>query len=384
MPNETNNVDIESGTVNVAVFSQTDAALAGLREKYSEVPDAETKDGYALVKAGCKELTTLRTSIDKARKEIKQPYLEAGRIIDAEAKRITEALVELETPMKAAKKLVDDREKREKEERLARLREKIAGIREFIGKARGQESVEVAVLIGEVDAIDCSKDFYDLSVEAAEARTDTLQQLNEIYTERLQFEISEKERKELEERQREGERKRQIENKLNDLKAIPLDFVGRSSKEIEEKQEALRNWYPQPEVFCELHAEAVEALNSVIGKLNQLKESAEYGERAREDEKEQLSQQERFNQQVAEGQHKAAGQVGFGIDMAESGGDKTAEEIVEAGEATEDREVTEAEIITRFFAGFAEFNPQQAEAITEVIMSDGVPGVTITVTKEKL
>jgi len=370
MSNIKDDVNVEEETVNIAIFNQTDAALEMLKEKYSVVPSTDTKEGYELVKSACSDLVSRRTSLEDARKKAKQPYLDGGRIIDKEAKRITVALVELEDPMKAAKKLVDDREKREKEERLARLREKIAGIRGFVGKARGLESAEVAKLIEEVDAIDCSKDFYDLSVEAAEARTETLTYLNEIYSERLQFEISEKERKELEERQKEDERKRLIENKLNDLKMIPINFMGKSSKEIGEKLEALSGWEPKEEQFGELHAEAVEALNIVIQQLEQAKTGAEVIEKAAEDERK--AEAARL-QQIADDRREA--------EQAQK--TEPADELVDKPVAdAAKQEPTEEEIITRFLAGFEELNPAQATAIAEVIMGDGVPGVTITVTKE--
>ena len=368
-------VNIEKETVNIAIFNNTDAALAMLKEKYSKVPDTETPGGYELVKAACTDLLSRRTGLEDARKKAKQPYLDGGRIIDKEAKRITTALVELEEPMKIAKKLVDDREKRQKEERIARLREKVAGIREFVGKARGQESTEVAKLIEEVDAIDCSKDFYDLSVEAAEARTDTLQQMNEIYAERLQFEISENERKELEERQKEEDRKRLIENKINDLKMIPVNFIGKSSIEIGEKLDALSGWNPDPSKFAEYHAEAMTALKTVIQKLEQAKAGAAVIESVQAEEERRRYQQE-----------EEVEKEGGGDCLAEIATDRLEDDISpEEFGAIKDGEPEKSvdEIITRFFAGFAEFNPQQAEAITEVIMSDSVPGVTITVTKER-
>ncbi|MEX7116279.1 hypothetical protein AB2C39_33940, partial [Pseudomonas aeruginosa] len=70
------NVDLENGTVDVAEYNATNAALEKLREKYATLPDANTADGYEFIKAGIKELTTLRTSLEAARKREKAPYIE--------------------------------------------------------------------------------------------------------------------------------------------------------------------------------------------------------------------------------------------------------------------------------------------------------------------
>ncbi|KAA5569977.1 DUF1351 domain-containing protein, partial [Pseudomonas aeruginosa] len=148
------NVDLENGTVEVAEYNATNAALAKLREKYATLPDANTADGYEFIKAGIKELTTLRTSLEAARKREKAPYIEAGQIIDAEAKRITAALVTLEDPMKAAKKEVDDRVERERQERIARLLSKVDAIKGMPAQVRGKTSDEIAAMIdrcGEID-----------------------------------------------------------------------------------------------------------------------------------------------------------------------------------------------------------------------------------------
>lgn len=193
-----NNVNLEAGTADIAEYSATEAALAMLREKYSVVPDANTDEGYALVKAGIKELTTLRTSLEAARKREKEPHLQAGRIIDAEAKRITEELVKLEDPMKAAKKEVDDRIERERQERIARLQVKVDAIVAMPGQVRGKSSQEIASMLDRVGEIDAMHDYYDLTKEAVAARENALSELAQMLTDRLAFEASEEDRKKAE------------------------------------------------------------------------------------------------------------------------------------------------------------------------------------------
>ena len=137
----------ETGEVNIQLFNKTEAGLAELNKLYSKVPEIITKDDYEFVKNACSELTGLRTSIEKTRKAIKQPYIDAGRAIDDRAKEITEKIRKLEDPMKEAKKAHDEIEKRKKEERLARLREKVDAIKAYAVNARGKSASEIEDII---------------------------------------------------------------------------------------------------------------------------------------------------------------------------------------------------------------------------------------------
>lgn len=98
-------------------FNVTDAALAELGEKYKGVRfDVQTKDGMKAAIAGRAELRTIRVDIEKTRVELKAPLLETGRLIDAEAKRITVQLSALEDPID---KQIKAEEKRFEEEKRA-------------------------------------------------------------------------------------------------------------------------------------------------------------------------------------------------------------------------------------------------------------------------
>lgn len=236
-----NDVNLDNGTVNIAVFNQTDAALAALREKYQTVPDANTDEGYALVKNGLKELTGLRTRLEAVRKEVKEPYLQAGRIIDAEAKRITAELVALEDPMKAAKKEVDDRIERERQERIARLQSKVDAIKAMPGHVRGKSSQEIESMLDRVGEIDAMHDFYDLTREAVAARQAALDELTQMLGERLEFEVAEKARIKAEEERAELQRKldeQQAEN--NRLLAEQQAAMQRQQEEIQRQQQEMQ------------------------------------------------------------------------------------------------------------------------------------------------
>ena len=260
------NVDLKKGTVEVAEYTQTNAALAMLREKYSIVPDANTEEGYALVKTGIKELTTLRTRLEAARKREKEPYLKAGRIIDAEAKRITEELQKLEDPMNAAKKEVDDRIERERQERISRLQLKVDAIKAMPAQVRGKSSTDIAEMLDRVGEIDAMHDYYDLTKEAVAARQAALDDLTQMLTDRLAFEASEEERKNAEAaqarleqqlaEQREQMRKQQEEiDRQKAENERQQDEMRKQREELERAQAALQQPEPAPAV-----AEVAEAV----------------------------------------------------------------------------------------------------------------------------
>jgi hypothetical protein len=87
-------------------FDATDEMIAGLRKRLDGLK-ADTPANYELVRAGLAEVRTLRTGVERSRKELKAPATAYGKRVDAEAKRITGLLVAIESPLKAAKDAAD-------------------------------------------------------------------------------------------------------------------------------------------------------------------------------------------------------------------------------------------------------------------------------------
>jgi hypothetical protein len=304
-------IDFEKN--QVAVFNATEVALAALREKYGTVPDVETTEGYELAKTGIKEITGYRTGLEKKRKEIKAPYLDAGKIIDAEARRITEELEALESPLKEAKQKVDEREAREKAERIAKLQAKVDAITAHIEEAKGKSADEIAAIIERVDAIDPLIDFYDLTQEAVAARKDALAALNTMYQDRAAWERMEREKKEAAEKLEEERRKNIIQQRLTNLKGMPLDLMDKSAKEIAAALEKLKGYVPPADDFGEFHDEAITTQQSVIGRLERLHAQAVKLEEVKrqEEEKEREAYTQSAGEQLAEeSEQQAAEDIG--------------------------------------------------------------------------
>jgi hypothetical protein len=88
-------------------YGVTEAVLAELRQFWDGI-DKVTDDNYDTVKAGCKTLVTLRTSIETKRNE----YLTDARAytdaVNTEAKRVTGLVAAIEAPAKVLKLKYDD------------------------------------------------------------------------------------------------------------------------------------------------------------------------------------------------------------------------------------------------------------------------------------
>ena len=90
-------------------YNVTDVALAEIKQRYGElaVHGPDDKAGYDAVKAAISELRTLRTGIEKKRKELKDLALRYGRAVDDEAKRLTSEVSQIEERLKTEKERTD-------------------------------------------------------------------------------------------------------------------------------------------------------------------------------------------------------------------------------------------------------------------------------------
>tara|TARA_R100001039_G_C1847250_1_gene107381 strand:- start:327 stop:1298 length:972 start_codon:yes stop_codon:yes gene_type:complete len=214
-------------------------ALAGLREQYGTVPDMQTKEGYDLCKKGIKELTTYRTSTDKLRKEITKPHRDFIDRVNQYGKDLIEKLEAIEKPLKDAKQHEDERAEREKQQRIAKLRERIqVEILSYKDTAVGLDSNALAELHDE--AVNINTDgYFDVTKEAEDAKAEVLQHIIEMHGRAL-----EKERLAAEQAEVEAERRRlREENEKREAEQKELEELRRFKAE----QEAKRNPEPQPQ-----------------------------------------------------------------------------------------------------------------------------------------
>ena len=180
----------------VVRFTRTEAALADLREKYKDaIYDLTTTRGDTAARQARKELVSLRTGLERRRKELKAPATEFARKIDAEAARITAAIVALETPIDAQ---IRADEQRREEERLERIRseearqdaqrQRISDITNVAVRAVGLPSADIAEKIALVTRITIGDDYEEFAAAAINAKAETLLRLQELHAAALQAE----------------------------------------------------------------------------------------------------------------------------------------------------------------------------------------------------
>lgn len=206
-------------------YSVIEAGLAELKNKYAVIHDVSTTEGYNQCKKDAREVGKYRIELESKRKEIKGPALQKCKDIDEEAKRIQAEIALVEDPLKLAYKSVDERVKKEKEERLAKIESEIEAIKSYKDRSFSATPAEISEFIEVVDGIDCTEGFYELTKEALIARKETLEHLNSALKQAAQREIEEKKRveqeAELEELRKikaeQEEKERQLENERREI-----------------------------------------------------------------------------------------------------------------------------------------------------------------------
>ncbi|MCB5286032.1 MAG: hypothetical protein LHW45_10670 [Candidatus Cloacimonetes bacterium] len=170
-------------------YSQTEAGLQELRSRMAGVVyDVATTKGMASAKKDRRECVTLRTSLEAMRKEIKAPALERCKLIDSEAKRITEEILKLERPIDEAIKVEEARKEAEKaekarieQERVDGIKAKIQTIKEYPIKAINLTAAKLAEVLPNVEALSITEDDYqELTAEAQYAKMGSVAKLKEI------------------------------------------------------------------------------------------------------------------------------------------------------------------------------------------------------------
>lgn len=116
--------------------------IAELKSKFSNMTCADTK-GYELTRKAIAECRSMRTAIEKRRKELKADSLEFGRKVDTVAKFLTSEIESVETPLLDMKQEVDDAKERE---RLRKEEEKAEELRKlYLAEKKAEEDRLAAI-----------------------------------------------------------------------------------------------------------------------------------------------------------------------------------------------------------------------------------------------
>jgi len=282
------NAQLQEKEVNQVVeYGVTDAALAQLKEKFEEVPDASTKEGYELIKAGLKEISPLRIGIEKKRVKLKAESLAWGKKVDAEAKRITSEITALEDPYKEAKKLQDDKEEREKQEaiekeqaRISGIESKIFNIKSFSDGLLGVKASYIRERLDKLEDLEINEANYQEFLEPAEiAFKSTHELLTKTHAEREAFETQQAQQ---------AEQQRIMDEKQAELdaKQAVIDAQEAAQKQKERDEQIAKEAEERATKAAELKIK--QELEAAAQREIELKERAELAERETKEKEQQL------------------------------------------------------------------------------------------------
>lgn len=310
---------VEMPAKAAAEFTATELALSELRTKYlNAVYDCTTVKGREAAIEGRAELRTLRTSLEKKRKQLKAPLLAMGEMIDDKAERITAEIKALEDPINAQIKADDDRREQEREAKAKAERDRIEGIHKKIrwldGQAivaQGKDSGAIQTILDMVSAAKIAEDIYaEFTDSAQKAKADAIERLNTMLegarAQEAEAARVREERAELARQRKEQERIDGIKERIGELRG-GLQVVARyncTSEQIGQYIADLEAVAVTSDVYGEFYDEAVSAHFDTLQALRQAHATA----KQREDEQAELQrqrdaiadQQRRLDEQRAE------------------------------------------------------------------------------------
>jgi len=184
----------------IVEYNVPDAAIAELREQFKEVPTIEDNKGLTVAKANISVVRTLRTSVEKKRKELKRDALDFGKKVDTEAKRITALLLEVEEPMKEEKERYEAVKKAEKEdkdrierERIEAISAKMNAITQIPVDLVGAGSSEIAKAMNTLAGGPDEFDYQEFTDRAQAIKQEAIGALSNLLTVAMQKEKEERE-----------------------------------------------------------------------------------------------------------------------------------------------------------------------------------------------
>lgn len=174
-----------TSVTDLITYSVTDATIAEIKNEFGglRVLDIDDEQGYALCKEARKKVRDLRLSIEDRRKELKAESLEFGRLVDAEAKRITALVTPVEEHLAAQLAIVDDEKKRREAEAARIAKERI--------DTRQRRMAEVGAVLSYEDAASISDEKFEMlftSAEVAHKRAEEIRAAERAQLEKLQAE----------------------------------------------------------------------------------------------------------------------------------------------------------------------------------------------------
>lgn len=182
--------------MQIAEYNETATAISILREKYGRQFDVTTTKGMTEAREARAVIKGYRVALEKVRQEIKAPALERTRLIDAEAKRITNELLAIEEPIDQAIKIEERRKEEEKAAkaraeaaRVAAIAARMSEIRNRVAQVANQPSEIIRAALDQAQMLELSEnEFQEFMPDAIKALDATRAELQTALEARLAYE----------------------------------------------------------------------------------------------------------------------------------------------------------------------------------------------------
>ena len=252
---EKTEVALKAASTEINIFVvDAQKEVKALQNKYGGiVPIATDKKGYDHCKEVRKDLMPIKTKLENARKTLKAPILEAGKLIDSAMRPLIDVVDELYKPFEAAYRAIDE----EKKNREAVRQEKInSGLRYFdecLVSAAGSSVSVIEVLIDELADFSIDRNvFMEKSDDAAMKHSETMQKLADMLRAAIEHaEIIEKQaamekrERELERREAEFKQKEEAEQLRINAQAAEVEMIAVRKAATEEANRVASERYNQ-------------------------------------------------------------------------------------------------------------------------------------------
>jgi len=256
---------MEQTESKIVEYSPTEAALAELRARIGGATYVViTAEGMEHAKRDRRELTTLRTSLEKKRVEIKAPALAHCQKIDTEAKRITAAIIELEKPIDDLIKAEERRKEeiraeaaRKEQERIDAIMDRINKIKNSPEKALTMTAEALADAVSIFKSIEIGPEYAEFQERVIKIKDGVLVELEKILADKIETErIAEEERIERERLEAEAQEKRRLEDIERERQRLANEAEAERLRIERENNDAIRK--EQERIFLEREREQKE------------------------------------------------------------------------------------------------------------------------------
>lgn len=295
--------------------------ISKLRAKYAgKVYDVSTPAGLKEAAEARRELREARIALDKKKPEVKKEALDFCAKVEADYKLIRAAVVEYEEIPDALIKTEEARKQKEKEEKEAAERQRIAEIQNKINEIRnipvlafGYTADAIASVLATLGANKIGPEFGEFAMDAMKAKAETIEKLTTLHADKVKAEEESarlKAQREEQERLAAGERAKQ-EAELAEKQRLAAEEAEklRLEREAFEKEQAeARRIQEEAEAKAKAEREAEEARIRLEREEEErkIREQREAEERKLAEERAELERQKKVLESERKAQEEAA------------------------------------------------------------------------------